>query len=149
MTVKVKDQSITRTEIMILVQCEFCDTHQAIYRTLNQTVATRLRVGVYVFDHDGCQYPDRKMCGEAIVTRLFANNSKVNKSVLNPIFIDVKEDRARMENRSHISKVQGGYPVARILGTTVIPSYCEIGKPPKPSTRDESLGSSLVERSQA
>ena len=120
---KVKGESITRIEIMILVQCEFCDAHQAIYRTLNQTVATRLQVGVYVFDHDGCQYPDRIMCGEAIDTRLFANNSRVNNSVLNPIFVDVKEDRARREDRSHISKVQGGYPVARILGTTDILRY--------------------------
>ena len=85
------------------------------------------------------------MCSEAIDTRLFANNSRVNKSVLNPIFIDVKEDRARMEGRFHISKVQGGYPVAQILGTTDIPRYREIVKPSKPSTRDESSGSSLGE----
>ena len=65
----------------------------------------RLRVGVYVFDHDGCQYPDRTMCGEAIDTKLFANNSRVNKSVLHPIFIDVKEIRARLEDIRDISKV--------------------------------------------
>ena len=62
---------IIRMEVMIILKCEFCDAHQAIYRTLNQTVATRLRIGVYVFDHDGCQYPDRTMCGEAIDTRFF------------------------------------------------------------------------------
>ena len=41
-------QPITKTEIMILVQCEFNDSHKAIYSILNQTVATRQRVGVYV-----------------------------------------------------------------------------------------------------
>ena len=147
-SVEVKGELITRTEIMILVQCEFRDAHQASYRTLNQTVATRLRLGVYVFDHDGCQYPDRTMYNEAIDTRLFANNSKVNKNVLHPIFIDVKEDRARREDRSHVSKVQGGYPVARILGTTDIPRYREMAKPSKLSTRDGSPRSSLGERPQ-
>ena len=72
-------QPIIKTEIIILVQCEFNDSHQAIYRTLNQTVATRLRKGVYVFDHDGCQYPHRTLWGEPIDTRLFANNARVNK----------------------------------------------------------------------
>ena len=128
---------IVRMKVMIILQCAFCDAHQAIYRTLNQTVATRLRIGVYVFDNDGCQYPDRTMCGEAIDTRLFANNARVNKSIMHPIFIDEKKDRARKESRNHLSKVQGGYPVARILGTTDIPRYRELQKPPKLSTRDE------------
>ena len=139
---------IIRMEVMIILQCEFCDAHQAIYRILNQTVATRLRIGVYVFDHDGCQYPDRTMCGEAIDTRLFANNAIVNKSILNPIFIDVKKDRARRESRNHLSKVQEGYPVARILGTTDIPRYREMQKPSKLSTRDKSPDLSLGEKSQ-
>ena len=34
---------ITSIEVMIILQCEFCDAHQAIYRTLNQTVATTNR----------------------------------------------------------------------------------------------------------
>ena len=89
------------------------------------------------------------MCGEAIDTKLFANNSKVNKAVLSPIFVDVKEDRARTEYRTHISKVQGGYPVARILCTTDIPRYREMKEPSKPNTRDKSPDLSLGERSQA
>ena len=128
---------IMRMKVLILVQCAFCDAHQAIYRTIKQTVATRLRIGVYVFDNDGCQYADRTMWGEAIDTRLFANNAHVNKLIRQPIFIDKKKDIARKESRNHLSKVQGGYPVARILGTTDIPRYRELQKPPKLSTRDE------------
>ena len=153
-SVKTQDegQTTAKTEIMILVQCEFNDAHQAIYRTLNQTVATRLRVGVYVFDHDGCQYPDGTMWGEPIDTRLFANNARVNKHVVNPVFIDIKGDRARIEGRAHLSKVQAGYQVARLIGTTDIPRYREIfptAKSSKLSTRDEPSGLSLGERSQA
>ena len=133
---------------MIILHCAFCDAHQAIYRTLNQTVATRLRIGVYVFDNDGCQYPDRTMCGEAIDTRLFANNARVNKSIMHPIFIDEKKDRARKESRNHLSKVQGGYPMARILGTTDIPRYRELQMQSTLSTFDEPPGLSLGEKSQ-
>ena len=78
---------IIRMDVMIILQCAFCDAYQAIYRKLNQTVATRLRIGVYVFDHDGCQYPVRTMCGEAIDTRLFANNANLNNSILLIIII--------------------------------------------------------------
>ena len=124
----------------MLVQCEWCDAHQAIYRTLNQLVVTRLRIGVYVFDHDGCQYPDRTMCSKPVGTRLFYSNSRVNISVLHPIYIDAKEEQARIVDRLHNSRVQGGYPIARLVGTTDIPRYLEITKPSKPSTRDEPSG---------
>ena len=44
---------------MIIVQCELSDAHHAIYRDLNQIVATILRLSAYVFDVRGCKYPDR------------------------------------------------------------------------------------------
>ena len=69
---EVKGRKVIRQEVMMTVQCQLVTAHQAIYRMLNQTVATRLRIGVYVFDHDGCQYPDRTMCYEPIDTRLIA-----------------------------------------------------------------------------
>ena len=116
---------------------------------LNQTAATKLRVGVYIFDYDGCQYPDRTMCYEPLDTRLFANNARVNRSIMNPVFIDIKETRARTEGRQYVSKIQGGYPVARLVGTTDIPRYRELTPPPKstmPSTRDGPSDTSLAER---
>ena len=147
---EVKDRMVIRTEVMMLVQCQLFTAHQAIYRPLNQTAATRLRIGVYVFDRDGCQYPYRTMCSEPIDTRLFANNARVNKSIANPVFIDIKEDRARIEDRPHVSKIQGGYPVASLIGTTDIPRYRELtppSKPLKPSTHDKSSDLSFEEGS--
>ena len=147
---EVEGRSVIRTEVMMIVQCQLITAHQAIYRTLNQTAATRLRIGVYVFDQDGCQYPDRTMKHEPIDTRLFANNSRVNKLILNPMFIDVKKDRARAEDRPHISKIQGGYPVSRLPDTTDIPRYREITPTrsmSRPSTHDEPSGLSFEERS--
>ena len=144
-----KGRKIIRPEVMLIAQCQLATAHQAIYRTLNQTVATRLRIGVYVFDHDGCQYPDRTMCHVPIDTRLFANNSRVNKLVLDPIFVDIKEDRARIEERQHVSKIEGGYPVARLVGTTDIPRYREIPSTQsmhRPSTHDKPPGLSFGER---
>ena len=42
-------RAIIRTQLMIVVQCELSDAHYAIYRELNQIVATKLRIGVYTF----------------------------------------------------------------------------------------------------
>ena len=147
---EVKGRKVIRPEVMKIAQCQLVTAHQAIYRMLNQTAATRLRIGVYVFDHDGCQYPDRTMCYEPIDSRLFANDSSVNKLILDPVFIDVKEDRARAEERQQVSKIEGGYPVARLVGTTDILSYRELTQAPsthRPSTHDKPPGSSFVERS--
>ena len=147
---KVKGRKVIRPEVMMIVQCQLVTAHQAIYRMLNQTAATRLRLDVYVFDRDGCQYPDRTMCYEPIDTRLFANNARVNKLILNPVFIDTKEDRARAEERQHVSKIEGGYPVARLVGTTDIPRYRELTQTPsthRPSTHDKPPGSSFGEKS--
>ena len=55
-------RAIIRTELMIIVQCKVSDAHHAIYRDLNQTVATKLRIGVYIFDIRGCKYLDRTLC---------------------------------------------------------------------------------------
>ena len=55
-------RSILRTELMIIAQCKLSDAHHAIYRDLNQIVATRLRFSAYVFDVRGCKYPDRTVC---------------------------------------------------------------------------------------
>ena len=44
---------------MIIVHSELSDAHHAIYRDLNQKIATRLRIGAYVFDMRGCKYPYR------------------------------------------------------------------------------------------
>ena len=38
-------REIIRTELMIIVQCELSDAFYATYRELNQTVATKLRIG--------------------------------------------------------------------------------------------------------
>ena len=50
-----------RTEIMKIIRCVLNEAHYAIYRTLKLTVSYKLRLGVYVFDHDGCKYPDRSL----------------------------------------------------------------------------------------
>ena len=78
---------------------------------------------------------------------IFNNKLKVNKSVRNPIYIDVKEDRARNKGRRHVSRVQGGYLVARLVGTADLPIYRKVPLLLRPSTRDEPSGSMFVEKS--
>ena len=78
--------TIFRTELMVIVKCEISDAHHAIYRDLNQTTATKLRIGVYTFDTRGCKYPDRTMSSLPIDVQQIHEWLKVNRSILNPIY---------------------------------------------------------------
>ena len=119
-------RSIIRTELIVIVQCEFSDAHHAIYRDLNQIVATRLQLGAYVLDVRGCKYPDRTICSLPINIQQIKDRLRITVSIKNPIYIDTKCDRARTEDRKHTSKkLKGGYPVERITGKTDVPTYQE------------------------
>ena len=110
------DRVIIRTELMIIVRCKISDAHHAIYRDLNQTVATRLRIGVYIFDVRGCQYSDRTLSSLPIDVQQIRDRLQVNRSITNPIYVDNKEDRARNEDRPHRTRMRGGYPVEKVIG---------------------------------
>ena len=115
---------IIRTELMIFVQCKFSDAHHAIYRELNQKVETRLRLSAYVFDVRGCKYPDRTMSSLPINVQQIRDRLQVNSSITDPIYIDFKNDRARVEDRQHRSKkIKGDYPVERVTGKADVPTY--------------------------
>ena len=117
-------RSIIRTELMILIQCKLSDAHHAIYRELNQIVATRLRLSAYVFDLRGCKYPDRTVSGLPINIQQIRERLQVNLNIKNPVYIDIKADRARAEDRQHHSKrLKGGYPVERVTGKADVPTY--------------------------
>ena len=97
-------RQIIRTEVMIIAQCELSDAHHAIYRELNQTVLTRLRIGVYTFDTRGCKNPDRTLCSLPVDIQQIRDRLRVNTAVVNPVYIDIKEHRSRQEDRPHINK---------------------------------------------
>ena len=40
---------------------------------------------------------------------------QVNKSILNPIYIDKKYDRVRTEHQPHLLRTKGGYPVEKVV----------------------------------
>ena len=117
-------RSIIRTELMIIVKCKRSEAFHAIYRALNQTVSTRLRIGVYTFDIKGCKYPDRTISSLPVDVQQIRDSLQVNTSVLNPIYIDNKEDRVRPENRAHRHRLQSkdGYPVERLVGIADLPA---------------------------
>ena len=146
-----KGRAIIRTEIMMMVQCKLNDAHHAIYRLLNQKVSTRLRLSVYVFDVDGCKYPDRSYRLPLDIQQI-KNALRINTAIKNPVYIDVKEDREREEERQHVKKVNGGYPIEKLVGTADTPIYRKFTTTKAPvilSTRDEPYGSLLGERNEA
>ena len=117
-------RSIVRTELMLIIQCKLNNAHHAIYRDLNQVAATRLRIGVYVFDLRGCKYPDRTISGLPINIQQIRERLQVNLNIKNPSYIDVKCDRARVEERQHHKKkMKGGYPVERETCRADVPTY--------------------------
>ena len=72
-----------------------------------------------MFDVRDCKYPDRTLSSLPIKDRL-----QVNLSIKNPIYIDIKNDRTRAEDRQHLSKkLKRGYPVERITGKADVPTY--------------------------
>ena len=79
-----------------------------------------------MFDVRGCKYPDRTLCSFPINIQQIKDRLRVNVAIENPIFIDIKSDRAWAEDRQYLSKkVKGSYPVERIMGTTDLPTYRE------------------------
>ena len=131
---------IIRTEIMVIAQCELSEAYHSKYRKLNQTVSTRLRIGVYTFDTRGCKYPDRTLCSLPVDVQQIRDHLRINTAIVNPVYIDVKESRSRQENRPHINKVRGGYPIERVMGIADLPTYnpttktqCILSTPERPS----------------
>ena len=140
-------RSIIRTELMIIVKCKISDAHHALFRDLNQTTSTRLPIGVYTFDNRGCKYPDRTMSSLPVDVQQIRDRLQVNKSILNPIYIDDKEDRVRPENRPHLLRAKGGYPVEKLVGIADLTAYNPTSKTQRIlSTPERPHGSLLVER---
>ena len=122
-------RTIFRTELMIVVKCEISDAHHEIYRDQNQTTATKLRIGVYTFDTRGCKYPDRTMSSLPIDIQQIHERLQVNKSISKPIYVDNKEDRVRAENRPHLLRTKGGYPVEKVVGIADLPAIHKYSRP--------------------
>ena len=72
---------------------------------------------------------------------------QVNMSILNPIYIDDKEDRVRLENRPHLLRAKGGYPVEKLVGIADLPAYNPTSKTQRIlSTPERPSGPLLEER---
>ena len=64
--------------------------------------------------------PNRTVSNLPINIQQILDRLQVNTSFKNPIYVDIKSDRARAEDRQHHSKrLKGGYPVERITGVNL------------------------------
>ena len=105
-------------------QVEDQEARKRRHRDLNQVAATRLRISVYVFNARGCKYPDRTVSGVPINVQQIRERLQVNLKIKNPVHIDIKCDRARVEDRQHHKKkMKGGYPVEKVTGKADMPTY--------------------------
>ena len=102
---------------MIFVKFKISDAHHAIYRDLNQTTSTRLRIGVYTLDTRGCKYPDRTMSSLPVDVQQIWDRLHVNTSISNPIYIDDKEDRVKLVGIADLPAYNPTSKTQRILST--------------------------------
>ena len=94
-----KGVEVEKKQLMMIVRWKIKSANYAIYHELNNRIEHKLRMSVYVFDKEGCIYPDKT----ASKTPLNVDRDmfKVNKSVIRPKYVDNKVDRKREIARQH------------------------------------------------
>ena len=109
----------------------------AIYHELNNRIEHKLRISVYVFDKEGCIYPDKTASKTPLNITLLREMFKVNKSIARPKYVDNKIDRKQNIARQHARERddEGDYPKEIKMGEILMPPYLwfnEEGSTPGP-----------------
>ena len=111
-------------ELIMILNCKVRAANYSIYHDLNIRVERRLRLSAYIFDEEGCVYPDKS----AKKTPLDKNKLRAmfipNPAVTKPILVDHKEERRREETRLHKKpRYMGGFPKEIKMGQVLMPPY--------------------------
>ena len=54
-----KGVEVEKKELMMILRCKIKSANYAIYHEINNRIEHKLRMSVYVFDKEGCIYPDK------------------------------------------------------------------------------------------
>ena len=99
---------VKHKELIMILNCKEKAANYSIYHELNNRVERRLRLSAYIFDEEGCVYPDKS----AKKTPLDKNKLRAmfisNPFIRNQVFIDNKGERKRRRldsTRSRDTKV--------------------------------------------
>ena len=109
----------------MILRCKMKSANYAIYHELNNRVEHKLRMNVYVFDKEGCIYPDKTSSKTPLNIEILSDMFKVNKSITRPKYVDNKVNRKREIARQHAKEKdrEGGYPKEIRMGEILMPPY--------------------------
>ena len=112
-----------KKELMMILRCKMKSANYAIYHELNNRIEHKLRISVYVFDREGCIYPDKTASKTPLNITLLRDMFKVNKTIIRPKYVDNKIDRKRDIARQHAKERndEGDYPKEIKMGEILIP----------------------------
>ena len=120
-----KGAEIEKKELMMILRCKMKSANYAIYHELNNRIEHKLRISVYVFDKEGCIYPDKTASKTPLNIALLREMFKVNKSIPRPKYVDNKTDRKRGIARQHAKERndEGDFPKEIKMGEIFMPPY--------------------------
>ena len=88
-----KDTEKKKKELMIILRGKNKAANYAIYYDLNNRVEHKLRMSVYVFDKEGCMYPDKTASKTPLNVAILSEMFKVNTSIKRPKYVENKTSR--------------------------------------------------------
>ena len=124
-----------KKELMIILRCKNKAANYAIYYDLNNKVEHKLRMSVYVFDKEGCMYPDKTASKTPLNITVLNEMFKANTTISRPKYVDNKLNRrevVRTQTRERIN--EDGYPKEIKMGEIQLPPYLWFAE--EPSTPD-------------
>ena len=114
----------------MILNCKVRAANYSIYHDLKNRVERRLRLIAYIFDEEGCVYPDKTAKKTPLNVAVLREIFKPNLAITNPVLIDNKEERKREETRHNKKpKYKGGFPkeifviTANKIGQILMPPY--------------------------
>ena len=84
---------------MIVLRCKNKAANYAIYYDLNNKVEHKMRISVYVFDREGCMYPDKTASKTPLNVAVLNEMFKVNAAITRPKYVDNKLNRREVARR--------------------------------------------------
>ena len=120
-----KGVEIEKKELMMILRCKLKSANYAIYHELNNRIEHKLRISVYVFDKEGCIYPDKTASKTPLNITLLKEMFKVNRTIIRPKYVDNKTDRKRGLARQHARERddEGDFPKEIKMGEILMPPY--------------------------
>ena len=111
-------------ELIMILNCRERAANYSVYHELNNRVERRLRLSAYIFDEEGCVYPDKSAKKTPLDTNRLRAMFIPNAIIRNPILVDHKEERKREETRLHKKpRYKDGFPKEIKMGQILMPPY--------------------------